>query len=123
MLVPLGVAPAYSDAKWPKDLAGAIELWVELGHPDERVLAKAIGRSERVVVYTYSARPELWWEPIRRRFEGERRLSVFHVDARSAEALGWMAKSSMSLQCSIQDGEIWFRDEGDGAVRVEIEET
>ena len=49
MLVPLGVAPAYSDAKWPKDLAGAIELWVKLGHPDERVLAKAVGCSDRVV--------------------------------------------------------------------------
>jgi uncharacterized protein YaeQ len=118
-----GISDADEPDLWLKDLAGAIELWVELGHPDERVLAKAVGRSERVVVYTYSARPELWWEPIRRRFEGERRLSVFHVDARSAEALGWMAKSSMSLQCSIQDGEIWFRDEGDGAVRVEIEET
>ena len=118
-----GISDADEPDLWLKDLAGAIELWVELGHPDERVLAKAVGRSERVVVYTYSARPELWWEPIRRRFEGERRLSVFHVDARSAEALGWMAKSSMSLQCSIQDGEIWFRDEEDGAVRVEIEET
>jgi len=118
-----GISDADEPDLWLKDLAGAIELWVELGHPDERVLAKAVGRSERVVVYTYSARPELWWEPIRRRFEGERRLSVFHVDARSAEALGWMAKSSMSLQCSIQDGEIWFRDEGDGAVRVEIGET
>ena len=118
-----GISDADEPDLWLKDLAGAIELWVELGHPDERVLAKAVGRSERVVVYTYSARPELWWEPIRRRFEGERRLSVFRVDARSAEALGWMAKSSMSLQCSIQDGEIWFRDEGDGAVRVEIGET
>ncbi len=115
-----GISDADEPDLWLKDLSGAIELWVELGHPDERVLARALGRSRRVVVYTYSARPELWWDPLRRRFEGERKLSVFHVDAGSAAALGRMASSSMSLQCSIQDGEIWFRDDRDGAVRVQM---
>ncbi len=115
-----GISDADEPDLWLKDLSGAIELWVELGHPDERVLARALGRSRRVVVYTYSARPELWWDPLRRRFEGERKLSVFHVDAGSAAALGRMASSSMSLQCSIQDGEIWFRDDRDGAVRVQV---
>jgi uncharacterized protein YaeQ len=118
-----GISDAEEPDLWLKDLAGAIELWVELGHPDERVLARAIGRSNRVIVYTYSARPELWWDPIKRRFEGERKLSVFHVDAGTAAALGRMARSSMNLQCSIQDGEVWIRDDRDGAVRVEMAEA
>jgi uncharacterized protein YaeQ len=118
-----GISDADEPDLWLKDLAGAIELWVELGHPDERVLARALGRSNRVVVYTYSPRPELWWDPIKRRFEGERKLSVFHVDAGSAAALGRMAGTSMSLQCSIQDGEVWFRDDRDRAVRVEMAEA
>ncbi|MCX7031461.1 MAG: YaeQ family protein [Spirochaetes bacterium] len=106
---------------WLKDLAGAIELWIELGHPDERVLSKAVGRSSRVIVYTYSTNPALWWDPIKHRFEGERKLFVFHVSLRSAKDLARMADGSMNLQCSIQDGEIWFRDDRDGAVRVEME--
>jgi hypothetical protein len=31
-----------------------------------------------------------------------------------------MAKTTMHLQCSIQDGEVWFRDDREGAVRVEM---
>jgi len=34
-----------------------------------------------------------------------------------------MADGSMNFQCSIQDGEIWFRDDREGAVRVEMEEA
>ena len=116
-----GISEADEPDLWLKDLTGTIELWIELGHPDERVLARALGRSNRVVVYTYSPRPELWWDPVKRRFEGERKLSVFHVDAGSAAALGRMAGTSMSLQCSIQDGEVWIRDDRDGAVRVDID--
>lgn len=116
-----GISEADEPDLWLKDLAGSIELWVELGHPDERVLARAIGRSDRVIVYTYSARPELWWDPIKRRFEGERKLSVFHVDAGSAQALARMVRSTLSVQCSIQDGEVWLRDDRDGAVNVGID--
>jgi uncharacterized protein YaeQ len=108
---------------WRKDLAGAIELWVELGHPDERVLARAIGRSSRVIVYTYSPKPDLWWDPVKRRFEGEKKLSVFNVSSRSARELAVMAGTTMNLQYSIQDGEMWFRDDREGAVLVEMEEA
>jgi uncharacterized protein YaeQ len=106
-----------------RDLTGAIGLWIELGHPDERTLAKAVGRSPRVIVYTYSPNPRLWWEPIQYRFEGEGKLSVFNVSSQSAKELAGMVEASMNLQVSIQDGEIWFRDDKDRAVRVEMEEA
>jgi uncharacterized protein YaeQ len=118
-----GISDSDEPDLWQKDLAGAIELWIELGHPDEKVLAKAIGRSPRVIVYAYSANPELWWGPIRHRFEGEERLTVLNVSSRSAKALAGLADRTMNLQCSIQDGEIWFRDDKQGAVRVEVEEA
>ena len=40
---------------WQKDLTGAIQLWIEVGQPDEKRLMKACGRSEHVIVYSYSA--------------------------------------------------------------------
>jgi uncharacterized protein YaeQ len=116
-----GISDSDEPDLWRKDLAGAIELWIELGHPDERVLARAIGRSPRVIVYTYSANPDRWWDPIRHRFEGEPKLTVFHVSSKSARDLARMAGSSMSLQCSVQDGDVWFRDDKDGAVPVEMD--
>jgi uncharacterized protein YaeQ len=118
-----GISDSEEPDLWRKDLAGAIELWIELGHPDERVLARAIGRCPRVIVYTYSANPDRWWDPIRHRFEGERKLSVFHVSSRTAKELAGMADASMKLQCSVQDGEVWFRDDRERAVRVDMEEA
>jgi len=118
-----GISDSDEPDLWRKDLTGEIELWIELGHPDEKLLAKAIGRSPLVKVYTYSANPHLWWDPIKRRFEGEKKLSIFHITAGSAKDLARLAASSMSLQCSIQDGEIWFRDDKEGAVRIEMEEA
>jgi uncharacterized protein YaeQ len=116
-----GISDSEEPDLWLRDLTGAIELWIELGHPDERVLARAVGRSPRVIVYTYSANPDRWWDPIKVRFDGERKLTVVNVSARSAAELGRLAAPTMSLQCSVQDGEVWFRDDKQGAVRVEME--
>jgi uncharacterized protein YaeQ len=113
-----GISDSDEPDLWQKDLAGEIELWIELGHPDERVIARAVGRSPRVIVYTYSAHPDRWWDPIGHRFEKEKRLSVFHVNPGSARELAKLAGSSMNLQCSVQDGEAWFRDDKENAVQV-----
>ena len=118
-----GISDSDEPDLWQKDLAGAIELWIELGHPDERTLSRALGRSPRVIVYMYSANPDRWWDPIKGRFEAARKLSLFHVNARSAAELARLAVPSMSLQCSVQDGEVWFRDDRQGAVRVEMVEA
>jgi uncharacterized protein YaeQ len=47
---------------WQKDLTGAIELWIEVGQPDDKRLMKACGRSEHVVVYSYSATSHIWYK-------------------------------------------------------------
>ena len=38
---------------WQKDLTGAIELWIDVGLPDEKLIRKACGRANQVVVYCY----------------------------------------------------------------------
>ena len=115
-----GISDSDEPDLWLKDLTGEIELWIELGHPEEKLLARAIGRSPRVIVYTYSPNPDRWWDPIKRRFDGEKKLAVVNVSAASAKELARMVAATMSLQCSIQDGEVWIRDDKDGAVRVEM---
>lgn len=113
-----GISDSDEPDLWQKDLSGEIELWIELGHPDERVLVKACGRSREVVVYTYSANPDRWWNPIKARLDRERNLMVRHVSADSAKELAALADRAMNLQCSIQDGEVWVRDDRDRAVHV-----
>jgi len=96
---------------WQRDLTGELELWIELGHPDERRLAKACGISRRVLVYTYSASPELWWDPIADRLAKWRNLEVRRLDPAETVALRDLVARSMSLTATIQEGEIWLRDE------------
>ena len=117
-----GISDSDEPDLWQKDLTGDIELWVELGHPDERNLVKACGRARQVLVYTYSANPDRWWDPIKPRLAKERNLRVRHIEAASCQALTVLADRNMNLQCSIQDGEIWLRDDRDRAVQVVISE-
>jgi uncharacterized protein YaeQ len=96
---------------WQRDLTGELELWIEIGHPEERRLAKACGRSRQTLVYTYSASPELWWDPIADKLAKFRNLSVRSFESAQAKNLETMVERSMSLSATIQDGELWLRDD------------
>ncbi|MYM38168.1 YaeQ family protein [Duganella qianjiadongensis] len=102
---------------WQKDLTGAIELWIEVGQPDEKVLLKACGRSEHVVVYSYAATSHIWWKGLANKVERCKNLSVINLNADATEQLGRMAQRTMQLQCTIQDGQIWLTD---GTTTVEV---
>ena len=102
---------------WQKDLTGAIELWIEVGQPDEKRILKACGRSQQVFVYSYGATSHLWWKQIASKLERARNLTVINLPSDSALDLSKLAQRSMQLQCTIQDGQIWLTD---GATTVEI---
>jgi len=104
---------------WRKDLTGAIDLWIQVGQPDERWLRKASGRSGRVIVFSYGGRvAEMWWEQNRATLEKLPNLTVFRLSAESTQALAALASRNMSLQCMIQDGEMLVTGEGE-PVRIE----
>lgn len=98
-------------ALWQMDLTGAIELWIEVGLPDEKWLRKACGRSERVVVLTYGGRTaDMWWSANRAKLEKPGNVSVYNLPQEATQALAAIASRNMRLQCSIQDGQIWITD-------------
>jgi uncharacterized protein YaeQ len=102
---------------WDRDLTGAIRLWIDVGQPDEKLVRRACGRAEQVVIYTYGRGAELWWTRSRGALERLRNLTVLALPAATAEALAKLAQKSMQLQCTIQDGHVWLGDK-DGAVEV-----
>ena len=105
---------------WQKDLTGAIELWIEVGQPDEKRLMKACGRSAKVVVYSYGATSHIWFKAIANKLERAKNLSVINIPSDAAVQLQKMANRNMQLQCTIQDGQIWLTDSVD-TVLVERE--
>jgi uncharacterized protein YaeQ len=106
-----GLSSTEEPALWLRDYAGVIKLWIEVGLPDERVLRKAAGRAEQVVVLAYGGRAvDVWWG---KEGPGLARLDNLRVLAVAPEAsagLAALAERGMDLQCTIQDGHLWFTD-------------
>jgi uncharacterized protein YaeQ len=104
---------------WQKDLTGSIDLWIDVGIPDEKLIRKACGRSSQVVVYCYGGRVvDIWFAQNSSQLARQKNLIVYNLPMVSTQALAKLAKRNMSLQCTIQDEQVWFSD-GDVSVPVE----
>lgn len=113
-----GLSADDEPALWRKDLTGAVELWIEVGLPDERELRKACGRAERVVVLCYGGRgADIWWNQNRDKLERLRNLAVMNLPSETTQGIAALASRSMSLQCTIQDGQAWLTD-GERTVHI-----
>ncbi|MDX9952439.1 MAG: YaeQ family protein [Methylophilaceae bacterium] len=103
---------------WQRDLTGAIEVWIDVGLPDERLIRKACGRANQVVVYCYGGRTaEMWFAQNKSQFERQKNLTVINLTPESTAALAGLTQRTMQLQCTIQDGQVWLSD---GVQSVEI---
>jgi uncharacterized protein YaeQ len=92
---------------WRKDLTGQIELWIEIGQPDEQNLRRACGRARQVVVYTYSGgSAQVWWNKAQSVLETSKNLTVIDIASSSSKTLAAVAQRGMELQCLIQDEQI-----------------
>ena len=96
---------------WKKDLTGAIELWIDVGQPDEKQVRKACGRSRQVFVYaTGGHSADVWWGQAAKGLEAAKNLTVMSLPAAAPAAFAAMAQRSMKLQFTIQDGQAWVSD-------------
>ena len=103
---------------WQKSLSDEIELWIEMGQPDERRIRKACARAKQVVLISFGGRsPEIWWRQIQDKLTRFENLRVINIPAESCAELSALATRSMQLQCSIQDGQIWL-SANDTAVEI-----
>jgi uncharacterized protein YaeQ len=106
---------------WQRDLTGAIDLWIDVGQPDEKEVKKACGRARQVFVYPYAGHSTtVWWNQAKAVLEKVRNLSVIALPPDAAGALAKLAERSMKLQCTIQDGQVWL---GNGSETVHVEMT
>lgn len=115
-----GIGTEDEPAIWQKDLTGAIDLWIEVGQPDEKSIRQACGRAKQVVIYSYGGRgADQWWESIRPTLSRGRNLTVITIPQEESRALATLAQRSMDLHCSIQEGGILMGD-GITAIRIEL---
>ncbi|HEX5647441.1 MAG TPA: YaeQ family protein [Nitrospira sp.] len=114
-----GVGAEDEPALWQRDDIGAIDLWIEIGQPDEKTLRQACGRAKQVIVYAYGARSaEVWWANQRPSLDRLKNLSVTLLPMDSVHTLAEMTRPAMQLQWTIQDGHLWIAD---GAQTLHLE--
>jgi len=97
---------------WLRDYTGDVELWIDLGQPDESRVRKACGRARQVVVVNYGGRAaDLWWERNANALARHRNLTVLDLPAAQLEMLVAMYTRGMRLDVQVQDGEVRVLDE------------
>lgn len=102
---------------WQKDLTGAIECWIDVGLPDEKLIRKACGRASRVVVYCYGGNAaNLWFEQNAKQFSRSKNLTIINLSQNCTQAIAKLSERTMQLQCNIQDGQVWLMNHQDSVL-------
>jgi uncharacterized protein YaeQ len=96
---------------WLKNDHGGVELWLELGLPDEKRLKKACSLASQVVLYAYSERAaSVWWAPLSARLSAYHNLTVRFISDSQLQQLTSLCQRNMKLQATLQEGTIWLSD-------------
>ena len=83
---------------WLRNDHLGIDLWIELGLPDERRIKKACTQAAEVALFAYNSRAaQIWWQ------QNQSNEQLAKVSA--------FADRTMTLQATIQDGVIWLSDD------------
>jgi len=100
---------------WQKSLGGDIEMWIDLGQPDEKRIKKACGRSQKVIIYTFKESvASAWFNQIGNSLNRFNNLQVIHLNISGDIEL--LTNRSMNLQCNILDNELTLIDNDNSIV-------
>ena len=103
---------------WLRDFTGRTRLWIEVGQPEDKPLLKACGKADQVVLICFNHAAEIWWRGIENKLGRPKNLAVFRVPASASQALIVLARRSMQLQATVQEGVLTL---GDASHTVDIE--
>jgi uncharacterized protein YaeQ len=103
-----------------RDFTGATRVWIEVGQPEEKPLAKACNKADQAAVYAFHHAAEVWWKGIENKLTRSEKLRVYRIAADTSKALEALAERSMNLSATIQDGMLSLASDR-GAVDVSLQ--
>ena len=96
---------------WAKNYREEIELWIDLGQPDEKRIRRACGRARQVALYNYSGNPaDIWWQTIGSKLSRFDNLRIFNLVQEQTRAVSEMTQRSMQLSFTIHEGHVLVSD-------------
>lgn len=103
-----------------RDLTGVIDLWIDVGLPEEKRIRRACGRAEQVWIYSYGGHgADLWWKQTGPDLERNANLAVMNVPRQASQAMAQLAQRNMKLQFTIQESQIWVADDKE-SIQLEL---
>ncbi|TAL96801.1 MAG: YaeQ family protein [Rhodanobacter sp.] len=109
-----GICDEDEPALWRKAYTDEVELWIEVGQPDEKRIRKACGRSHEVVVVNYGSHVAgIWWNKVGASLARHKNLTVLDVPDSTLAELVALLQRGMRLQCLIQDGQLQLMNDAD----------
>ena len=97
---------------WIKDVAGNIELWINVGLPDEKLVHTACGLAKQVVIYSYNGHvADMWWDKNEGKLKLLKNLTVINLPMETTRAMEKMVQSNAQLNFTIQDGRTWLANQ------------
>ena len=104
-----GISTTDEPDLWLKNYSGEIELWIELGQPDEKRIRQAHSIAKSVVVFSYGDRSqEVWRHQLDASIKRFPSLKIFHISDHDIKQLASLADKNMQLHCSIQDDDLFI---------------
>lgn len=101
-----------------RDFTGQTRLWIEVGQPEDKPIAKACSKADQVLLYPFSHAADVWWRGMEGKLARLEKLQVWRIPTEAAQALGALAERSMQLQATIQDGNLLLSGNA-GSVEIE----
>lgn len=94
---------------WIVNYSDEIELWVELGLPDEKRLRKASHKAQNVILFAYDNNAAtIWWQQNQNKINTLDNVSVVFINDQTLVELEQVAERSMQLQLTIEGEQAWL---------------
>ncbi|MDX1302951.1 YaeQ family protein [Photobacterium sp.] len=104
-----GVSSADEPDLWRKSLSDEMELWIDLGLPDEKRIRKASNKSKQVIIFAYGDRAApIWWQQNKIKINQFDNVSVVYINDETLAELEALIERSMQLQLTIEGEQAWL---------------
>ena len=106
---------------WLRNLSGEIELWIDLGLPEEKRIRKAFSQSKAVSVFSYGGgNADIWWQKHQAKLADYNNLRVYYINPDDIAAMTQLVDRTMELQCTIDANQVWITC-GEQSVEVNLQ--
>ena len=88
------------------DYTGRILEWISVGQPDERVLSKAAGQADQVLLFPFAAGVATWWRTVGPKVAKLPNLSVVQIPHAPMQQLAQAVDRRVSAQVMVMEGQV-----------------